>query len=70
MAAAPMFLGLTYRELWWPIAAAVLLLLINKLVVHDGGSFFGGVLATGFWIGVGVGVVNLVKWLVRQATTA
>lgn len=68
MAAAPMVLGLTRRELWWPIAAAIVLLLINKLVVHDGGSFFGGVLATGFWIGVGV--VNLVKWLVRQATAA
>ncbi len=61
----PGLFGLTRRELWWPIAVAIVVLLINKLVIHDGGSFFGSVLINGFWVGV-IAVVA-VKWLVRRA---
>jgi hypothetical protein len=39
-------------ELWWPAGAAVALLVINKAVVHDDGSFFGAVLLVGFAVGL------------------
>jgi hypothetical protein len=60
---APRVFGLTRRELLWPAAAAVLLLAINKLVVHDEGSFFGSVLIVGFALGV-LGV-HMSKYLRR-----
>lgn len=48
----PMILGLTKGELCWPTGAAVALLVINKAVIHDDGSFFGAVLLVGFAAGL------------------
>lgn len=48
----PKTLGLTLGELWWPAGAAIVLLVINKAVIHDDGSFVGAVLMVGFAMGL------------------
>jgi hypothetical protein len=45
-------LNLTRRGLAAALASGLAVLAINKLVVHDRGSFWGGVLVVGFLLGV------------------